>query len=276
MTQEKIDAGSGGVAEEALPCSYGWQHRLRRIQQALVEGGAGDRVLCMGDLPLAARQQMEAWGGEWTFQSGDHLPLPQDDGAFDWVVLIDQLAQVTDAYAFMADVHRVLKAAGMLYIDSDHHKRWTFWRPVRRLCGLEPGSDSRARLGYTERGLFDLLKDGFDLQETHTYSRFFTEGVETLVRLALGAFGIPGTASGATEQQAHSIRQRWQWIQSVAYPFFVIARVLDWLLFFTRGYRLSALARRRLWKPRRTPVLRDGRTLVDATLNTRIGTAAPF
>jgi hypothetical protein len=57
---------------------------------------------------------------------------------------------------------------------------------------------------------------------------------------------------------------------------FWIAAQLDLLLFFTRGYHLVAIAQRKIWRPRRTPVLKDGRSIADATLNTRIGSAAPF
>lgn len=255
--------------------SYPWQQRLRRVQQVLGANLVGKRVLCVGAIPVELTPELQALGGEWTFVSDPETITFLDD-AFDHAVLIDCLERVDNDYAFIEGVHGALKSAGMLYIDARHAKRWTVWRPLRRLCGIEPRVDDQVRSGYTESSLFDLLKDGFDVQETRTVSRFFSEGVETSLRLALGVFGVPANESISEEEQADRIAQRFALIQAIHYPLFVIASYLDWLVFLTRGYRLQAVVRRRLWKPRRTPVLRDGRTLADATLNTRIGTAAPF
>ncbi len=256
--------------------SYQLRNRLKRIQLALgpMEERSG---LCIGPVPMALRARLMAIGGDWSFSGAADGRLPFRDGSFDRVVLLDHLEMVPDDYAFLADVHRVLKTAGILFVDVENRKRWTFWCPLRRLFGVGERAESRVRPGYTERELFDLLKDGFDLQEARTYSRFFVEGIETLQRLALGAF--VGGMSASSEEDAEeddTIAGRIARIQAISYPFFLLAAKLDWLLFYTHGYRLYAIARRRLWKPRRTPKLRDGRTLADATLNTKIGTAAPF
>jgi hypothetical protein len=42
---------------------------------------------------------------------------------------------------------------------------------------------------------------------------------------------------------------------------------LDLLLFFTKGHRMLAVAHRRAWRRRDTPVLVDGRTLSEAVLS---------
>jgi len=254
--------------------SYMLRKRLRMVAQAV--GPMQQRkALCIGAIPASLRARLLALGGDWAF-SDSKTELPFKDGTFDRVILLDHLEWVADDYAFIAEAHRVLKTAGTLIVDTDHVKAWTFWRPVRRLFGVADRDEERVREGYTGTGLFDILKDGFDVQETRTYSRFFLEGVETLSRLAIGALmGAPGYEETEEEQGARLAR-RMESVQSVAYPFFVVGSGLDWLLFFTRGYRLMAVARRRLWKPRRTPVLRDGRTLADATLNAKIGTAADF
>jgi SAM-dependent methyltransferase len=257
--------------------SYLLKVRMRMIAHA-VGPMTGRTGLYIGALPSTLRARLMALGGDWTFTE-DRAALPFKDGQFDRVIIVDHLEWVDDDHAFMADIHRVLKTAGMLFVDAEHRKSWTFWRPVRRLFGVEERPALRLREGYTGAGLFDILKDGFDVQETRTYSRFFMEGTETLSRLAVGAF-LGATRSDAADREGggdgETISRRLYTIQSIAYPFFVVADKLDWLLFFTRGYRLMAVARRRLWRPRRAPVLRDGRTLADATLNTRIGTAADF
>jgi hypothetical protein len=65
-------------------------------------------------------------------------------------------------------------------------------------------------------------------------------------------------------------------VYSALYPLFWVAAQLDYALFFTRGYYLIARARWRPWRPRRVPVLADGRSIAEAALGGRIGTAAPF
>lgn len=258
--------------------SYLLRLRLKLIVQAI--GPMEDRkILCIGTLPSALRARLLTTGGDWTFSQELEPKLPYRDGVFDRVIIMDHLEWVEDDYGIVAEAHRVLKSAGLLFVDTEHRKRWTFWRPIRKLFGVEERPIQRVRAGYTERALFDILKDGFDIQETRSYSRFFVEGAETLLRLAVGAFAAGAPSDGVEEDEADDadeLNQRIARIQTFAYPFFLIAAKLDWLIFFTRGYRIRAEARRRLWKPRRTPVLRDGRTLADATLNTRIGTAAPF
>ena len=54
---------------------------------------------------------------------------------------------------------------------------------------------------------------------------------------------------------------------SVAGIFYVLAAQLDMLLFFTRGHYLIAHAKRRAWRPRKTPVQSDGRTITEAVLS---------
>lgn len=257
--------------------SYLLKVRMRMISEALgpMEGRSG---LCVGIVPSTLRARLMAMGGDWTF-TDERAVLPFEDGQFERVVILDHLEWVDDDSAFMAETHRVLKPAGLLFVDTEHLKRWTIWRPIRRLFGVEERPAQRLRDGYTGTKLFDILKDGFDVQETRTYSRFFMEGMETLSRLAVGAF-LGAERSDAADKEGEDdqtiINRRLYTIQSIAFPFFIVASKLDWLLFFTRGYRLMAVARRRLWRPRRAPILRDGRSIVDAALNTKIGTAAEF
>ena len=45
---------------------------------------------------------------------------------------------------------------------------------------------------------------------------------------------------------------------------------------FLPNHEMILKSRRRRWSPRRQPKLVDGRSIAEATINTRIGTAAPF
>lgn len=263
--------------------SFPERARLRVLGQ-LLGGIKGAVCLAVGSGGEAFNGGLRDIGGSWTFvdvgalreepdaKHGGALRriLPFKEGSFERVVVLDQLLEVRADYLFMAECHRVLKPGGLLVVDVPHDKRWTVWRPMRRLLGAEPEALGRVRPGYTERGLFDVLKDGFDVQEARTYSRFFSEGVDTFVRMTAGALGWAG--DGSTDPS----RGRFARFMSVMRPVYQVASWLDFIVFFTGGYRMASVARRRIWKPRRVPVLRDGRTIADAAINTKIGTATQF
>jgi SAM-dependent methyltransferase len=253
-----------------------WLLKVRRRAIASWIGTLRDdaRCLCVGAIPRALQEPLISLGGQWDFVASGDDPIPGGEGVYDQVLILDELEWIADDYGFIESCHKRLKPAGVLLVDTAHDKRWTLWRPLRRLLGVEERPASRARDGYSEAGLFDLLKDGYDVQRVRTYSRCVTEGVETMVRLAIGAF--LGRADADDPEERLRAHRGLCLVQTIAYPFFAVANILDHAFFFTRGYRIMALARRRLWKPRRAPILRDGRTLADATLNTKIGTATQF
>ena len=177
---------------------------------------------------LASYLQTEVWDLE-----GGVLPFR--DGVLDLIVVLEGLEDVRDDYAFVADCHRALKPNGRLLVNVRLLKKWSLL-PFNRNVYTQ-------RQGYTEPQLFDILKDGFDVQHATHYGRFFAE-------------------------LANGLR--------LARPFFSFANFLDKFLFLNRGYNFMALAKRRPWRPRRTPVLSDGRSIAEAALQSKIGTAFEF
>jgi SAM-dependent methyltransferase len=194
--------------------------------------------------------------------------LPFADGFFDVVVLLDYLEHEPDTRTLIAECHRALKKSGRLILTARQAKRWSLVRGLQRVLGLsDPG---RERPAYTDAGLFDLLKDGFDMDGVRTSSRFFTEFTESWIEwLILYRASRTGPAAAAVAESALSVRA---W----SYPVQQAAAALDRLLFFAEGYNLILRAKRRIWSPRRIPVLKDGRSISEAAINTRIGTARPF
>lgn len=258
------------------------KNRLEQVG-ALLERTVEKTCLCIGDSEGAATDLLRALGGEWTFADigpGERIEreddFPYADGSFDVVMVLNRLERVEEDCTFIEECHRILKAGGLLLVDVEHVKRFTIWRPFRRLLGAEVEEPGRYRRGYTEGGLFAILKDGFDVQEARTYSRFLAEGVETLVRLLAGVMGLARGAENESSDPAREIDrlEKLYRFRSITYPFYVAASKLDWLLFFTRGYRLAALARRKMWKTRRAPVFRDRQSLVDSIMVKKVGSAA--
>lgn len=269
-----------------------------RILQRLVGRAAGRQGLCiLAEEVVVSRAVMET-GGHWTCVSILDRPgplaetvagaapetlregrLPFADGRFDLVLMDQVLEHFQEDRAFIAEVHRVLKPDGILVLSAAVSKRWSLVAAIRSLFRLDAKSAGWARPGYTPSALFDVLKDGFDAEEVAAWSRFFSELMDVLIRvlLALGGGGSSVGDGGAGDEERLLMRcRRTVRIHSLTYPLARLVAMLDYLLPFTRGYRLAYRARRRPWRPRRAPSLRDGRSIAEAAINTKIGTAAPF
>ena len=277
---------------------FGKSHGLKCREahlESLLDSTAGMTCLVIGG-DGALHYHLGRRGGTWhaaertsravdalrPFVDGEvHLvetaPFPFEDGQFDRILIVDLLEYIQDDHAFIAECHRALQPDGRLILHASSAKRGSVMRGVRRLLGVvdPPG---RARRGYTNSELFDVLKDGFDVEAVQGYGRFFAELADTLARVG-AAYLFAGTqakSDAAAEPAPGADREKVQRYAAATYPFCWIAAWLDYLLFFTKGYYLVARACRRIWKPRRTPVLHDGRSIAEATLKTKIGTAAPF
>jgi hypothetical protein len=112
------------------------------------------------------------------------------------------------------------------------------------------------RPGYTEPELSQLLKHGFDVHSVRSYSKAFVEFADVIVCFKAGRIA---TGAAHTERLAK--------LYSRAYPFYWFAFQLDGLLFFTKGYNIVAISVRHPWRPRKAPVLNDGRLITEVVLS---------
>jgi SAM-dependent methyltransferase len=281
-----------GRRRQIFEKSWPLRAKIRQVTGMLhnLEGKSGLLVGCLeGSLYFAMKSKGGTWqcteigkgrAAELADLIGEEVPeagkgrLPFEDGLFDAVIVADRMEWIEDDSRFVAECHRVLKTSGYLIILAAHAKRGGLLQPLRRRLSVDSRTRG-ARPGYTESRLFQVIKDGFDVQEITTYSRFFEELVGIFVQLALRRaqhrWGINDSPEAGNLVEAQTLR-----VYSFSYPLFWVASQLDLLLFFTKGYNLVAVAQRRLWRARRAPILVDGRSIADATINTKIGTAAPF
>ncbi len=267
------------------------RRRLVRMMR-LLDKVAGQQVLEMsGDDALSVAMQNAGGGGggawsslvasetqaELLAEAGistihvaalPQLPLP--DNTFDAVVASEMLEYVEKPAELMAELHRVMKSKTRLILHV-RRKRKTLVELFRRLAGLTDPTRPMVRPGFTPTELFDVLKDGFDVQETAGFGRFFTEFAELLAELFAGL--IPAACEPAALEPRRL--KRAAAVYAVFTPFFWLAGILDAVFFFLPHHHMVLRARRRmLWVPRVTPRLRDGRSIAEAALGSKIGTAA--
>jgi SAM-dependent methyltransferase len=184
------------------------------------------------------------------------LPLTFPDKTFDVAVIGDLLTRGSDLELFVTELHRVLKPTGRLVLDVAHARPLSWLRPLQ--MGMPAYYAGQVfKPGYSARDIFLLFKDGFDVQEVRSYSRFFLTLADLLVQRAI---------NGARIRSDSAVRIKR--IYTLAYPCFLVAAQLDKLLFWTRGYRLAALAKRHIWRPRNTPVIKENRPVSKAVLST--------
>jgi SAM-dependent methyltransferase len=171
--------------------------------------------------------------------------LPFADAAFDRVAVVDMLEHVADDRAFVDELFRVLKPGGRLVVNTPHLKD-TALRRLRHRLGLTDERHGHVRPGYTLASLRALLEPRFDLDAHRTYSRFFTETVDTAIQLALARTGKKGSAKGMVVTGSDLRRHRRLFrAYSAAYPAVWAVSRLDLLLPWTSGYMLIAAATRR-------------------------------
>lgn len=200
--------------------------------------------------------------------------LPFDDQQFGMVVIIDALKGIAVDSEFIRECHRVLKPDGWVIISEECRRPFSITALLRRLLGVSPIAKGQKRNGYTGSELYNILKDGFDVPETLLYSNGLLESAsaigEALQKLILPEhYWMIRAKTGQEELYRY---QRLHLLASFAYPLIWILSQFD----FLPGHKLLVKSRRRHWRPRTQPKLIDGRSIAEAAINTKIGTAAPF
>lgn len=202
--------------------------------------------------------------------TAEPLPnLPFAEASFDAAVLSHVLEYTVRPEEFMARLHAVLRPKTRLILHV-RRRRHSLAGLFRRWAGMVDPARPPVRAGFTPAELFDVIKDGFDVQETVAYGRFFSELTELLAELFAGM--VPDSCEEASLQMHRLNRARW--VYRFFTPLFWMAAVGDAMCFFLPCHHMVIRAKRRmLWVPRVTPRLRDGRSIAEAALGSKIGTA---
>jgi len=175
----------------------------------------------------------------------DGRRLPFADGEFDRVVVVDMLEHVPDDALFAEELARITRPGGRLIVNTPHLKSSAL-RRVRHALGQTDKKHGHLRPGYRPRDLERLFGARFQWDAHHTYSRFFSEAVDTGINWVVERLGKKGSSKGlvVTGQDVQKHRKLF-WAYSAVYPMVWGVSRLDALLPWTSGYMLIARATRR-------------------------------
>jgi SAM-dependent methyltransferase len=180
----------------------------------------------------------------------DGARTPFSDRSFDQVVVVDYLEHVADDAAFVRELARIVRPGGSVIINVPHLKPGSRINRLRHAIGLADAWHGHLRPGYSLEQLRGLLGGEFAIEQAGTYSRAFSELVDTLLnaiylvlqrRKASGAESAKGTV--VTGSDVRSRRGQFLLLSALYPALWSLAR-LDALLWRQPGYKLILRARR--------------------------------
>jgi SAM-dependent methyltransferase len=186
--------------------------------------------------------------GEDVYQlSGGTTPFADD--TFDQIVIVDFLEHIADDAAFVRELERILKPDGILIINVPHLKPHSLLNRVRHRIGLTDEWHGHLRPGYSLGGIRALLEPAFAIERAITYSRAFSELVdtginglyETLKRRKRDS-GKSGKGTVVTRGDMERHRKEFRLLSALYPAFWAMAR-MDALLPLQSGYKLIVRAR---------------------------------
>ena len=241
------------------------QQKWRAIR-AMLGPTEGLRCLDIGSDNGVISYLLRAQGGRWTSADLDDEAvaairslvgsdvvringgrLPFADGEFDRVVLVDCLEHVQDDEGFVREIVRITRPGGAVVFNVPLRKE-SWLRRFRHRIGQTDEAHGHVRPGYSPVDLQRLLGSSGDLVCTRTYSRFFSQGIDTLMTWAIR--GVKGTPSGVRGKgdivTGDDLRRhrRLLLVYTLMYPFLRAVAACDWLLWFRSGYMVIAKAQR--------------------------------
>ena len=239
------------------------QRKFRQITQFL---GETDGLQCLdigsdnGVISYLLRQRGGSWKsadldekavrsirdlvGDEVFQiDGRRTPFGNDE--FDRVVIVDFLEHIHTDGEFLDEVFRIIKPGGELIINVPHVKP-SLLRTFRLAIGQTDEKHGHVRPGYTVEGLTALLTDKFTVATYQTYSKFFSECIDTLI-----TFGFSLLKKGEAASQKGLLvtgddlrrHQKTFRMYSLLYPVVWSFAKLDLLLFLSSGYMMLVKAK---------------------------------
>ena len=170
---------------------------------------------------------------------------PFDENEFDRVVIVDFLEHIETDKEFVDELFRIMKPSGELIINVPNIKN-SLLRKARLLVGQTDEKHGHVRPGYTLDDLVTLLGSKFSILCYRTYSKFFSECIDSCITLGVNLLKKGKSASEkgmiVTEGDLDQYRKAFH-LYSIIYPVIWIIAKCDALLPCCQGYMLIAKAR---------------------------------
>jgi SAM-dependent methyltransferase len=167
------------------------------------------------------------------------------DNEFDRVVIVDFLEHIYTDREFIEELFRIIRPGGELIINVPHIKN-SLLRKFRLAIGQTDEKHGHVRQGYMIENLAMLLKDKFTITSFKTYSKFFSECIDTLITFGFDLLkkgeGTSQKGLLVTEQDMRR-HQKIFWVYSTIYPVVWVFARLDLMLVWCSGYMLIAKAK---------------------------------
>jgi SAM-dependent methyltransferase len=176
--------------------------------------------------------------------NGLHTPFRDDE--FDRVIIVDFLEHITTDREFIDELFRIMKPDAELIINVPHIKN-DLLRQFRLSIGQTDEKHGHLRPGYTMEGIKSLLGGKFTLLSHKTYSKFFSEFIDTLITFGYGV--LKGSEHEESKKGVFITRndinryKKLFKVYSLIYPVVWLFSKLDSLLFFQSGYMLILKAK---------------------------------
>ena len=197
------------------------------------------------DLDIQSVSAIKALVESDVYQISDQRTPFQND-EFDRIIIVDFLEHIPEDKLFICELFRVMKPGGRLVVNVPHIKD-SWLRRFRLAIGQTDEKHGHLRPGYTVESLENILDGYFSLETTKTYSKFFSELIDTLIVQAIYLLqrrkkekSKKGALVTGTDLKNYKLMFR---AYSVIYPVVWLFSKLDGLLFFTSGYMLIATAK---------------------------------
>ncbi|NLG71732.1 MAG: class I SAM-dependent methyltransferase [Chloroflexi bacterium] len=266
---------TGTAAKVETPAGVDWPLRLfnksvlkqRKLREIVDMLGPVDGQHCLdiggdnGVISYLLRQRGGAWKsadldahtvnairelvGPQVYQINDRQ-VPFDDNEFDAVVIVDFLEHIERDDHFIAEMQRILKPGGRLIINVPHIKN-SLLRRLRQAIGQTDEKHGHLRQGYNQQTIEILLGDRFTLEASKTYSKFFSEFIDTLIVFSVSLLkgkkqeqSKKGLVVTGKDLKAYQSMFR---LYALIYPLVWLVSKLDALLFFRSGYMWIGRAR---------------------------------
>jgi SAM-dependent methyltransferase len=174
---------------------------------------------------------------------------PFADRTFDQIVIVDLLEHLADDRGFVRDLERILKPGGILIVNVPHLKPRSLLNRFRHRIGLTDAWHGHLRPGYSLDGLRRLLEPSFAIERVISYSRTFSELVDTGINglyetLRRRKRGAGASTKGTVVTRSDLERHRKEFLLlSALYPLLWTVARMDALLPFQPGYKLIIRAR---------------------------------